>query len=57
MKTGLSEGELVKVSSLGTEAVHLSLLAKTLDKEDYSDLFYSEEEALVLVGKKLSTYE
>jgi len=48
---------LEKVSSLTTESLHLALITKVLDKERNAELFYSEEQALTLLGRKLSTYE
>jgi len=35
----------------------LALLTKVLGKEENANLFYSEEEALILLSRKLSTYE
>lgn len=39
------------------EALHIALLAKVIEKNEYALDFYSQDEAIEMLEKKIHTYE
>jgi hypothetical protein len=57
VKTGQPFGPPHLFTASSKESVHVALLGKVLDGQRLAQVFYTQEEAIDMITKKINTYE